>query len=98
MVKIRILLQELTCTIAEQNPATKADAKIISTLNANKVNAQDIDRGIETNMSVFRRPCLMIKLEHKPPNKAPKRDKLAIHDPCCCVILMLGRAEENVGI
>ena len=62
------------------------------------MNAQDIDRGIETNMSVFRRPCLMIKLEHKPPNKAPKRDKLAIHDPCCCVILMLGKAEENVGI
>ena len=73
---------ELTWTTAEQIPAIKAEAKIISTLNANRVNAQDIDRGIDINISVFRRPCLSIKLEQRPPKSAPRRDRLAIHEPC----------------
>ena len=40
----------------------------------------------------------MIKLEQRPPNKAPNKDKLATHEPCWGVILMLGKAEEKEGI
>ena len=47
--------------IAEQNPATKAVVYIISTLKANKVNAQEMESGSETPIKVFRRPCLITR-------------------------------------
>ena len=55
------------------------------------MNAQDMEKGMETKIKVFRRPCFIIRPEQRPPNKAPNKDKLAIHDPCCSVILMLGK-------
>ena len=61
--------------MAEQNPAINAVTYIISTLKANSVNAQDIESGIEIPIKVFLLPCLIIRLEHKLPNKAPKRKK-----------------------
>ena len=57
--------------MAEQNPAINAVTYIISTLKANSVNAQDIESGIEIPIRVFLLPCLIIRLEHKLPNKAP---------------------------
>ena len=61
--------------MAEQNPAINAVTYIISTLKANSVNAQDIESGIEIPIKVFLLPCLIIRLEHKLPNKAPKSRK-----------------------
>ena len=61
--------------MAEQNPAINAVTYIISTLKANSVNAQDIESGIEIPIKVFLLPCLIIRLEHKLPNKAPKSKK-----------------------
>ena len=34
---------------------------IISTLKANKVNAQEMESGSETPIKVFRRPCLITR-------------------------------------
>ena len=104
--------------MAEQNPAINAVTYIISTLKANSVNAQDIESGIEIPIKVFLLPCLIIRLEHKLPNKAPKsdkeklqkfisffflffspkRDKLAIHEPCCSVMVRFGKCGEKEGI
>ena len=38
---------------------------IISTLKANKVNAQEMESGSETPIKVFRRPCLITRNEKK---------------------------------
>ena len=38
------------------------------------------------------------RLEKRLPNKAPNKDKLAIHEPCCSVIVRCGKCGENEGI
>ena len=38
------------------------------------------------------------RLEKRLPNRAPNKDKLAIHEPCCSVIVRCGKCGENDGI
>jgi len=40
-------------------------------------------------------PCLIKSPAHKPPNKAPSNDRLAIHDPCCSVMVSLGNMADG---
>ena len=57
--------------------------QIISTLEANTVNIQLAVKGMETSSKEFFLPYLKTMLDSTPPSRAPRRDKLAIHDPCC---------------
>ena len=84
-------------TIAEYKPARNAVQQIISTLEANTVNIQLAEKGMETSSKEFFLPYLKTMLDSTPPSRAPMRDKLAMHDPCsegtfiCPLVVVWGR-------
>ena len=49
-------------------------------------------------MIVRLRPCLIKRPANNPPNKAPSKDKLATHEPCCSVILSVGNNADGLVI
>ena len=46
-------------------------------------------------MIVFLLPCLIKRPANSPPNNAPSKDRLAIHEPCCSVIVSLGNMADG---
>ena len=40
-------------------------------------------------------PCLINNPANKPPNRAPSNDRLATHEPCCSVMVRVGKTAEG---
>ena len=55
------------------------------------VSAHDNANGIDMYIIVFLLPCLINRPANSPPNSAPSNDRLAIQEPCCSVIVSLGK-------
>ena len=47
-------------------------------------------------MMVLLRPCLINKPANKPPTSAPNNDKLATHEPCCSVMVSVGKIADGL--
>ena len=84
------------CITEEQNPAAHAVAYIISTDDANIVSAHEIAKGIDMYVIVFLLPCLIKSPANSPPNNAPNKDRLAIHEPSCSVMVSLGNTADGL--
>ena len=83
------------CITEEQNPAAQAVAYIISTEDANIVSAHEIAKGIDMYIIVFLLPCLIKRPANSPPNNAPNKDRLAIQEPSCSVMVSLGNTADG---
>ena len=53
------------------------------------VRNHEAEKGAVTSHSVRRRPYLITTPALSPPKSAPSSDRLAIHEPCCSVMLKL---------
>lgn len=61
------------------------DANIVSTLFANTVKSHDAENGTEVMTSTFFLPNFIAMPPNIAPNRAPRSERLATHEACCCV-------------